>query len=282
MRGYVSTGWGQLHYRRAGPEPGDADVVVVLLHESPRSSVVYEPVLGRLGEFAAVYAFDTPGFGESDSAPDGASLADYAETLVQAIDALGIGDFVPVGMKTGSSLATAIATAVAGSGRVRRMVLYGLSDPATRNSEYWARHWAPPLEVTDDGAVFRQLWDKNVGIYGTECPDQVAQCVAETVLNLDRYNSIYPAVFSGHRKTWHDNLALIADGVAVTVLEPTSAQMTPDTPIEFVHVPGTRVVQMPVNGQFAVRAPEAFVAAVRTAVCEAAACEATVCEAAVQ
>ena len=262
MRGYVETDWGQLHYRHAGPDTGAARAVVVLLHESPRSSAVYRPVLDRLGERVAVYAFDTPGFGASDPAPAGAALADYARIFVQALDALGVTGFVPVGMKTGSSLATAIAMAVRDTGRVRRMVLYGLSDPATRNSEHWARNWAPALEVTADGAIFAELWRKNVGIYGTECPAQLAQCVAETVLNLERYNSIYPAVFRGHRQTWDDNLALLADGVAITVLEPTEARMTPDTPIEFVHVPGTRIVRMPVNGQFAVRAPDAFTAAV--------------------
>ncbi|MGW5381448.1 alpha/beta fold hydrolase [Nocardia sp. NPDC003963] len=258
MRGYVDTAWGQLHYRKAGPDSGAARAVVVLLHESPRSSAVYEPVLAGLGAQVAVYAFDTPGFGASDSAPEGAVLADYARILVQALDALGVGTFVPVGMKTGSSLATAIATGLRGTGRVDRMVLYGLSDPATRNSEYWARNWAPVLEVTADGAIFDELWRKNTGIYGTGCPAQLAGCVADTVLNPERYNSIYPAVFRGHQQTWDDNLTLIADGVAVTVLEPTEARMTPDTPIEFVHVPGTRVVRMPVNGQFAIRAPQAF------------------------
>ncbi|MFI5717856.1 alpha/beta fold hydrolase [Nocardia sp. NPDC051750] len=262
MRGYVDTDWGQLHYRHSGPTAAAARDVVVLLHESPRSSIVYQPVLDRLGEKAAVYAFDTPGFGSSDSAPAGAVLADYARIFVQALDALGVESFVPVGMKTGSSLATAIAATVRGTGRVERMVLYGLSEPSTRDSEHWAQNWAPELEVTADGAIFGHLWRKNVGIYGIECPGQLAQCVAETVVNLDRYNSIYPAVFRGHQQTWDDNLALIADGVAVTVLEPTEAQMTPDVPIEFVHVPGTKVVKMPVNGQFAVRAPDAFVEAV--------------------
>jgi pimeloyl-ACP methyl ester carboxylesterase len=261
MRGYVSTDWGQLHYRASGPDPRDGGPVVVLFHESPRSSLVYEPIMAELGTHLTAFAFDTFGFGLSDSAPVGASVPEHGAMLLQAIDMLGIGTFTPVGMKTGATLASMIAT-LAGTVRVPKAVLYSFSEPDMVQAEYWAQNWAPALEFEADGGLFAWLWKKNVGIYGADSPRDLAFAVAETVVNIDRYNSIYPAVFRYARKTWEQNLALIEAGVQITVIEPSSAAMTPDHPLQLVRVPGTTVIKMPVTGQFASRAPRELVDAI--------------------
>ncbi|MGW5381449.1 alpha/beta fold hydrolase [Nocardia sp. NPDC003963] len=265
MRGYIDTDWGQVHYRRSGPPPAVAKAAV-LLHESPRSSLVYEPIMDALGARIPVFALDTPGFGLSDSAPADATIADYGRILVQAVDALGIDGFVPVGMKTGGFLATEIARRLQGTGRVRSAVLYALERPDAETCEYWAANWAPDLEVTPDGAIFRQLWQKNVGIYGTGSPRELSLCVAEAVANIGRYNSIYPAVFRHMPQSWLDTHALVDAGVEITFLEPPSGRMTPDIPVVFTRIPGTRVIEMPVSGQFPARAPRQFVDAVSSAV----------------
>src|SRR6056297_1818897 len=96
-RRYVDTRWGQVHVRdteTAGP-------AIVLLHESPLSSAVYEPVLPALGLRMRAIAPDTPGYGASDG-PDGqAEIRDYAATLLEAIDALGLERFAVAGVHTG-------------------------------------------------------------------------------------------------------------------------------------------------------------------------------------
>jgi pimeloyl-ACP methyl ester carboxylesterase len=262
MRGYVDTDWGQLHYRMSGPAIATGGPVVALYHESPRSSVVYEPIMDTLGEHVTVLAFDTPGFGQSDSAPAAAPLTEYGRILIQALDNLGVNRFVPVGMKTGSALVTEIATQLLGTGRIDRAVLYAMQEPDPVASEYWAQNWAPDLPVTADGSILNYLWNKNIGLYGTDNPRALLGCVADTISNLERYNSIYPTVFRAHMDTWQHNLDLIAAGIDITVIEPPSGQMTPDHLIEFTHLPGTTVVQMPVSGQFPTRAPKEFVGAV--------------------
>ncbi|RFA09907.1 hypothetical protein B7R54_12360 [Subtercola boreus] len=261
MRGYVDTDWGQLHYRTSGPAVADGGPVAVLFHESPRSSLVYEPIMAALGEYLTAFAFDTPGFGLSDSAPEGATIPEYARIFLQAIDALGIGGFTAVGMKTGSSLATSVVT-LAGKDRVPKAVLYALNPPDAEKSEYWAVNWAPDLPVTEDGSIFDYLWKKNVGLYGTDSPRDLSLCVAETVVNLERYNSIYPAVFRFGPTTFELNEKLVAAGVAITVIQPSAEQMTPNDPLEFFHLPGTTDVFMPVTGQFASRAPKEFLEAI--------------------
>jgi pimeloyl-ACP methyl ester carboxylesterase len=264
MRGYVDTDWGQLHYRSSGAGVGRGQPIVALYHESPRSSVVYEPILAPLAEHVTAFAFDTPGFGLSDSAPAGAPLSEYGRILIQALDRLGVDSFIPVGMKTGSALVTEITTQLLCTGRVDRAVLYALEKPDPVTSEHWAASWAPDLAVTADGSILTYLWNKNIGLYGTDSPRDLLACVADTISNLERYNSIYPTVFRAHGTTWENNLALIEAGIDITVIEPPSAQMTPEDPIVFTHVPGTTVVRMPVSGQFPSRCPEEFVAAILT------------------
>lgn len=267
MKGYVTTGWGQLHYRSAGTGAGPAPLSLVMLHESPRSSMVYAPVLEELGRTLPVYAFDTPGFGMSDSAPEAATIADYALTLLEGIDGLGIGRFVVLGMKTGSYLGTHLIEA-AGTDRVPAAVLYAMAGPDPERQERYARTWAPELDIPEDGSVFSRLWAKNVGIYGTDSPRDLAMCVAEAVVNIDRYNSIYPATFRSHDRTWR----LIEDHAKVmpiTILVPNGARMTPEEQIELAPIPGTREVPMPAKGQFASQCPREFVAAVLDAVAAA-------------
>lgn len=261
MRGYIDTDWGQIHYRAGGPSPENAARVVALYHESPRSSVVYEPVLGSFPDDVAVIAFDTPGFGLSDDAPQDRPLADYATILLQALDGLGIGTVLPVGMKTGSALVTAMATA-AGPARIPGAVLYAQEEPDDEAFESWATTWAPPITFPADGSALTKLFAKNVGIYGTDNPRVLYEAVADTIANADRYASIYPAVFRSHRQTWDQMHALVEAGVHLTVLEPPVARFTESDPIVFGVVPGTTVVGMPSTGQFPRLATDEFVGAV--------------------
>lgn len=264
MRGYIDTDWGQVHFRAGGPTPGDAERVIAMYHESPRTSAVYDPVLEAFPDGVAVLAFDTPGFGQSDDAPADRPLGDYATVLLQALDGLGVGRFLPVGMKTGSALVTAMAVA-AGADRVPGAVLYAQEEPDDAAFEHWANDWAPPIAFPADGSTLTKLYAKNVGLYGSDDPRVLYEAVADTIANADRYASVYPAVFRGHRQTWEDMHALVAAGVHLTVLEPPTAQFTSDDPITFGVVPGTDVVAMPSTGQFPALATDEFVRAVTTA-----------------
>lgn len=264
MRGYVDTDWGQIHYRAGGAPISKARRVVALFHESPRTSAVYQPVLESFPDDIAVIAFDTPGFGQSDDAPEGRPLSDYATVLLQALDALGIDEFLPVGMKTGSALVTAMAVE-AGTTRIPGAVLYAQEEPDDDAFEHWAANWAPPVEFPADGSTLTRLYAKNVGLYGIDNPRVLYEAVADTIANADRYASVYPAVFRGHRQTWDDMHALVSAGVHLTILEPPVARFTETDPIVFGVVPGTRVVRMPSTGQFPALAADEFVAAVVSA-----------------
>lgn len=252
VKGYVDSAWGQVHHHRAG----ERGPWVVLLHESPRSAMVYRSVLPRLAARTRAVALDTPGYGASDGPPEpGLPLGAYAARLLEALDALGVEEFVPVGMKTGSALGTELALQ-AGPARVRRAVLYPPDHHDPARAEHRARTWAPPIEPAADGAHLQRLWDKYLGIYGPSSPRDLTESVGEILTNLDGYAGVYPAAFR------YDSAAglrrLVASGCSVLLFRPRGARMTADEPVEFADVPGTAVVEFPVTGHFATRMPAEF------------------------
>jgi pimeloyl-ACP methyl ester carboxylesterase len=188
MRGYADTRWGQVHYRREG----DGGKTIVLLHESPLSSKVYEPVLPLLGGRHTAIAFDTPGYGMSDGPRGPAEIPDYAATLLEAIDALGIREFVPVGVHTGASLAVQLA--IQASDRVSHVVLSGVPVWPPDERAWYLENWAPDVEVAGDGSHFRWAWERYERIW--KGPAQMCHLGAAHLLaNLDRYNVGYRAAF---------------------------------------------------------------------------------------
>lgn len=258
-RSYTETTWGQLHVKQCG----DSGPWVVLFHESPRSSMVYDPVLPLLGSSVRALAVDTPGYGQSDGPDETLPMEAYAEQVLAGLDALGIDEFVPVGMKTGSYLASAIALQ-AGPGRVKKAVLYAVErfDPAT--AAHWSANWAPAVEFSPDGSHLMKLWDKYVGLYGTGSPRDLSASIGEILLEPEHYGRIYPAAFGFDG--WSAFEELVARGTKVTVFEPQGIRMTHDIDVHFEQVPGTEVVSFDVTGHLGTRVPEQFTEAVLRAV----------------
>lgn len=95
----------QIHYRRAGSGPP-----VVLLHQSPLSSLEMMPLLHQLAPTHTVIAPDTPGFGFSDPFLEAdVTMELMARNLALLLDALGIDAVALYGYHTGASIATAFA-----------------------------------------------------------------------------------------------------------------------------------------------------------------------------
>lgn len=99
--------WGarQVHYRRAGSGP-----VIVLLHQSPLSSRDVLPAVERWKSRYTCIAPDTPGYGLSDPlGVERAEMHDYAEAVIEFLDAIGVDRAAFYGFHTGAMIATAIA-----------------------------------------------------------------------------------------------------------------------------------------------------------------------------
>ncbi len=90
----------RVHYRRCGSGP-----VLLMVHQSPRSSAEYEPLMRQWAKHFTCIAPDTPGFGQSDpltkadgNAPE---IADFADALAEFLAAVGVARCAAYGFHSG-------------------------------------------------------------------------------------------------------------------------------------------------------------------------------------
>jgi pimeloyl-ACP methyl ester carboxylesterase len=154
-RRYVLAGGRLLHYRRAGSGPP-----VVLLHDSPRSSVLHLPLLEALSGACTLFALDTPGYGMSDPLPSDPrpELDDFGDALAAALQALGLEQPTVYAFHTSSKIA--LSCAVRHPGRIGRLVVDGLSLPAVPTPEPFIAAYMSPFEPDADGAYLARQWTK--------------------------------------------------------------------------------------------------------------------------
>ncbi|MGL4541030.1 MAG: alpha/beta fold hydrolase, partial [Polymorphobacter sp.] len=105
-RHYLLIGDRRVHYRRCGSGP-----LLLMVHQSPRSSAEYAALMRQWGAHFTCIAPDTPGFGQSDplALPD-PDINDFADALVDFVGALGVDRIAAYGFHSGGIiLVTALA-----------------------------------------------------------------------------------------------------------------------------------------------------------------------------
>lgn len=158
-RAYADCQYGQLHYRSAEPDDDATSTPLVCFHQSPQSGKIFTEVLNALGNTRAVYAPDTPGFGESDPPPEEPTIEDFADTMEEFIDHLGLKSFDILGYHTGALTGTEIA--IRRPDQVRRLVLIGL--PVLVQEEidaFFAQPWPVPMQ--QDGSHITNEWERSM------------------------------------------------------------------------------------------------------------------------
>ena len=151
-RHYVAVGGREVHYRRGGDGPP-----VVLLHESPLSSLAHEPLMRGLGERFTTLGLDTPGYGNSDPLPSASpSIADYADALAQTLDALGVARCGLYGAHTGACIALELARR--SPERVAALVLDGLPLATESERRDLLARYCPAFEPAIDGSHLVRAW----------------------------------------------------------------------------------------------------------------------------
>jgi pimeloyl-ACP methyl ester carboxylesterase len=161
MRRFYAAGrWGQVHARIAGD--GRARPPLLMLHQTPKSGWIWEPLFAQLGAARTLIAPDTPGYGASDPPEGQASIEDYAGEMLALMDQLAhdgkiaSGPFDLIGYHTGSVTAVAIATIA--PERVRRIVLVSLAaySPKVRAAKLAAL--PAQVEIEADGGHLVRMW----------------------------------------------------------------------------------------------------------------------------
>lgn len=113
------TRYGQLHVRSSAGR----GVPLVLLHPSPRSGDMWEPL--QLALARPTFAPDRLGYGFSDAPPWALSIEQYAHSTLDALMAVGLtAPFDLLGVRLGSLEAVEIAHQV--PERVRRLLVVGM------------------------------------------------------------------------------------------------------------------------------------------------------------
>lgn len=156
-RGYSKCFLGQIHYREHGEgQP------VLCLHQAPQSSGMFDTVLPLLGEHFRAVCMDTIGYGMSDLPGRLVEPEEYARTIVEFLDDMGLTDPIPViGVHTGAYFATQLA--VQYPERVSKIVLSG---PVLLHPEEGVVPMKAPATIPEaDGSHLTRLWQtrwKNV------------------------------------------------------------------------------------------------------------------------
>lgn len=156
-KGFINTGRTQVHYRSAGSGPP-----VILLHDSPRSSVLHLPMLEYLADRFTVIAIDTPGYGMSDriDVKGQPEIPDFGDALARVIEGLGLERCPVYGVHTSSKIT--LSFAVKHPQRVAVAILDGLSlPPGGKGADpEFIRRYMAPFVVTEDGGYLAAEWTR--------------------------------------------------------------------------------------------------------------------------
>jgi pimeloyl-ACP methyl ester carboxylesterase len=134
---------------------------VLLVHESPMTGLMLLPLARQLAElgFTAI-ALDTPGYGDSDPLPGLAlpTIADYADALLEAADALGLERPHLYGSHTGAMIV--LEAGFRHAARLRSVVVDGLPAFTRGESVDLGRHWLVTYPPEQDGTHLLALWHR--------------------------------------------------------------------------------------------------------------------------
>jgi 3-oxoadipate enol-lactonase len=92
-------------YEEAG---GGRATPIVFLHGVGSDKSVWRPQLAHFGRTRRAIAFDYPGYGDSDRAPEGTTRDDYADAIISAMHELGVDRANICGLSLGGVVAIAM------------------------------------------------------------------------------------------------------------------------------------------------------------------------------
>ncbi len=212
-RGFVRLREGLVHYRsvgQLGKKRSTKALPLYLAHAGPGSSSGYPPMLLRLAGQRSCIAPDSLGAGDS-AKPEVAQpdVAYYADSVLLILDALGIEQIDYCGAHTGAHIGTELA--LRAPGRVRRLILDGVTLFSDDLKKELLVKYAPPKVADDAGGHFPWAWQfiRDMGLFfphyarddahrmhnAVPPPESTHRGAVEVLKNLTTYHMGYHAVF---------------------------------------------------------------------------------------
>lgn len=174
-RRYVDYRYGQLHLREVIPAKRIiSQPPLLLFHQTPLSSRMFEAILPELAKDRIVYALDTPGYGESSAPPEpltieqyAAAVTDFVTTIPTQVDVMGYHTGVLLAMELANTLPDKVRKAV--------LVAVPLFSEARRQS-----YTANKDVISEDGSHLQSMWDSSMQARPPgQSLERAAQMVAE-------------------------------------------------------------------------------------------------------
>lgn len=151
---------GQILYRIGGEgEP------LVLLHQNIKSSDEYRELMPIFAQKRLVIAMDFPGFGDSDKPPRMYYIEDYAKTVIQLLDGLGIKKASILGHHTGAFVAGEVAAAY--PERVDKLILSCIDYFEEQERIALYNKFAEAFQIREDVSVLTKRWQIRLHYVGT-------------------------------------------------------------------------------------------------------------------
>ncbi len=153
-RHFVDVGPRRVHYRRCGQGPA-----LLMVHQSPRSSAEYAQLMRVWGAHFTCIAPDSPGFGQSEPLPDSsATIDDFADALVDLLDALGLDRVGAYGFHSGGIiLVTALKRHPE---RFTSLAIGGYAVWTTDEMALFGEKYLPPFLPSAYGEHLAWLWNR--------------------------------------------------------------------------------------------------------------------------
>ena len=154
-KGFINVGAGQVHYRAAGSGPP-----IILLHDSPRSSVLHVPLLEHFSDKFTAIAIDTPGYGNSTALPlePRPEIIDFAGALAETVLGFGVERCPIYGFHTSSKIL--LEFSANHPERVAVAIIDGLSLPPGDTDHAFINSYMRPFKVTDTGSYLAEEWTR--------------------------------------------------------------------------------------------------------------------------
>lgn len=152
-RHFIRVGNRRVHYRKAGSGP-----TLLMVHQSPRSSAEYEPLMEKWAAHFTCIAPDTPGFGQSDALPGNPDIEDFSRALVELLDALGIEKTAAYGFHSGGIIL--IGAVKRHPERFIRLATGGYAVWTSEEMRIFDTSYLPPFVPSAYGEHLTWLWNR--------------------------------------------------------------------------------------------------------------------------
>ena len=152
-RHFIRVGDRRVHYRKAGQGP-----TLLMIHQSPRSSAEYEPLMEKWGQHFTCIAPDSPGFGQSDPLPGNPEIDDFSTALVDLLDALGIAKTAAYGFHSGGIIL--VGAVKRHPDRFTALATGGYAIWTPEESAIFDKGYLPPFQPSAYGEHLTWLWNR--------------------------------------------------------------------------------------------------------------------------